>query len=74
VDRDHQPSNHRLCIVSAVRRIKAYHEVGNKDDPEVKALAQAIYNSQEVEIKTMQDKLESMGASLPEEPSMDMNM
>jgi uncharacterized protein (DUF305 family) len=44
------------------------------DRPEVKTLAQAIYNSQEVEIKTMQDKLESVGASLPAEPSMDMNM
>jgi uncharacterized protein (DUF305 family) len=42
------------------------------DRPEVKILAEAIYNSQEVEIKTMQDTLESMGASLPEEPSMDM--
>jgi len=39
------------------------------DRPEVKTLAEAIYNSQEVEIKTMQDKLESMGASLSEEPT-----
>jgi uncharacterized protein (DUF305 family) len=44
------------------------------DRPEVKILAEAIHNSQEVEIKMMQDKLESMGASLPEEPSMDMDM
>ena len=44
------------------------------DRPEVKTLAEAIFNSQEVEIKTMRDKLESMGASLPEEPSMDMDM
>lgn len=42
--------------------------------PEVKALAEAIISSQQAEIKTMQDKLESMGASLPEEPNMDMNM
>jgi uncharacterized protein (DUF305 family) len=44
------------------------------DRPEVKILAEAIHNSQEVEIKMMQDKLESMGASLPEEPSMDMDI
>ena len=44
------------------------------DRPEVKILAEAIYNSQEVEIKTMQETLESMGASLPEEPSMDIDI
>ena len=44
------------------------------DRPEVKILAEAIYNSQEVEIKTMQDTLESMGAYVPEEPSMDIDI
>jgi|SRR5215212_9624722 len=44
------------------------------DRPEVKTLANAIISSQQAEIQMMQDKLESMGASLPEEPNMDMNM
>ena len=44
------------------------------DRPEVKTLATAIISSQQAEIQMMQDKLESMGASLPEEPNMDMNM
>ena len=44
------------------------------DHPEVKTLANAIISSQQAEIQMMQDKLESMGASLPEEPNMDMNM
>jgi uncharacterized protein (DUF305 family) len=43
------------------------------DRPEVKTLAEAIIASQEAEIKTMQEKLESMGAPLPEEPRMVMD-
>ena len=46
--------------------------LSRSDRPEVESLAKAIYASQQSEIENMQEMLQARGASLPEEPEMNM--
>ena len=45
---------------------------GRSDRPEVETLAKAISASQQSEIQNMEQMLQDRGASLPEEPEMNM--